>query len=124
MFSLVPENLKKYHVAEEALPQRLINEFAKLSDGILPNVAMASIAAIRNATHHILAKFHSGMDGPFLTHRALLTIPQEAVTYAENLIASEFQSILSVKKTGERFADLPSIKKRLEILAGNKKKIS
>ena len=58
-------------IEEPDLPARLIDEFVDIAKGILANVALGCIAAIREDTHRVLARFHSGMDAPFLTHRIL-----------------------------------------------------
>ena len=59
-------------VSETQLPKVLLDEFAKLSNGLLSNVALATISSMRDTTHHVLRKFQSELDAPFLHHRASL----------------------------------------------------
>jgi hypothetical protein len=87
-------------VAEPDLAGRLIDEFVELGRGLLANVALGSIASIRDETHRVLARFHPGLDAPFLTHRILLVTPEDAEGYAIDLLTSEFQSILQGRGLG------------------------
>jgi len=87
-------------VGESDLPGRLVEEFAEMSRGIVPAVALGSITAVRNSTHHILTKFHAGLDGALATHRALIESPEDAEIYAADLVVEELRTILEVTKVG------------------------
>lgn len=91
-------------VSEADLADRLISEFAELGSGILSNVALGAIAAIRDETHNVLARFHPALDAPFLTHRLLLITPDDAEGYAVDLLTSEFQAILNSRNLGRTHA--------------------
>ena len=101
-------------VSETDLPARLIEEFAEAGEGILRNVALGGIAAVRSETRRILARLHSGMDGPFLTHRMLLGTPEDADAYAADLLGSEFVSVLRSKDVGTKYAGFHAIRGALE----------
>ena len=103
-------------IEETELPARLVDEFADISTGILSNVALGGIAAVREHTHHVLARFHPGMDGPFLTHRLLLVTPEDAEEYAVDLLASEFLSILQGRMIGTRYAGRDAVLLHLSAL--------
>lgn len=92
------------------LPDYLVSQFAKLTDGLMPNVVLASIAAIREATHHILAKFDNQLDSAILTHRALLKNPEDAEEFSVNLVGDEIGSILSASEIGAKELDLGQIR--------------
>jgi hypothetical protein len=92
-------------LAPQELPSRLIQEFARLSNGILPAVALQSIAAIRDWSHHILATFHSDLDAAFVLHRCLLPFPDDAESFAVRLISAELASLLGSNDVG-RYAGL------------------
>ncbi len=83
-------------VSVTELPSRLVNEFATMTQGIMPGVALASIAAIREGTHFLLAKFDTTLDGTLAAHRALLPEPADAAAYAFDLIAKELSAILEI----------------------------
>jgi len=76
------------------LPDKLISEFSKITSGLVANVALDSLAALRTNTHLLLAKLHSGIDIPFLTHRALLPRPDDSAEYLIDLIAAEIRVLL------------------------------
>lgn len=92
-------------VAEQELPLRLIEEFAKLSAGILSMVALQSIAAIREGSHHILSTFHPELDAAFVLHRFLLPYPADAESFAVSLISAEMASLLDADDVG-RYAGI------------------
>ncbi|NJO33330.1 MAG: hypothetical protein HC869_09495, partial [Rhodospirillales bacterium] len=48
-----PEAADRDEVNEERLPERLIFEFAKLSEGVVPSFALSSVAAVRQGAHHV-----------------------------------------------------------------------
>ena len=88
-------------VQEADLPGRLVHEFSTMSVGIMPGVAMASVAAIREGTHHLLAKFSPDLDGALAAHRAMIPTPEDAETYASDLVAEEIRAILEGGYGGE-----------------------
>jgi len=106
-------------VSEGDLADRLISEFVELGSGVLSNVALGAIAAIRDETHKVLARFHPALDAPFLTHRLLLITPDDAEGYAVDLLTSEFQAILNGRNLGRTHAGSEIIEAALaEITAG------
>ena len=86
---------------------------------MLANVAFGSIAAIRQDTHRLLARFHSGLDAPFLSHRTLLETPEDAEPYAVELLNSEFNILLHDRAIGPRFAGKHAIRALLSELAAD-----
>ena len=91
-------------IGERDLPGRVIDEFVEMGNGILANVTFACIAAVREETHRVLARFHRGMDVPFLTHRILLATPSDAEDYAVELVCSEVVAVLQREAIGPRYA--------------------
>ena len=77
----------------DKLPEVVINEFANMTRGLVSNVALLSLAALRANTHQILKRFHNEVDAPFVTHRTLLA-PEEASDHLVPLIVSEIQAVL------------------------------
>ena len=106
-------------VTEPDLPERLIEEFAYIGKGLLANVAFGSIAAIRRDTHRLLARFHSGLDAPFVSHRILLETPEDAEQFAVDLLNSELTVLLQDRAIGPRFAGKKAIRALLtELTSG------
>ena len=97
-------------VNEVDLPSRVVEEFIEVGKGILANVALAGIAAIRDETHRVLARFHPGLDAPFLTHRILLKNPSDAEGYSVDLLSSEIFTLLRHRGIGSKYAGREAIR--------------
>lgn len=85
-------------VSEQDLPKRLVSEFAKFTGGLLPNATLAAIAGVRRHTHRMLGRFTKDLDGPFLTHRAILESPEDAEQFASDLIMAELDAQVPIDK--------------------------
>ena len=55
-----------------------MNEFVEMTKGILSNVALEGLAALRDDVPRVLAKFDSSLDSAYLGHRILLPNPADA----------------------------------------------
>ena len=108
---------KANQVSEDHLPKRLQFEFSGLAEGLLSNVAIATIASIRNATHHVLAKITGSMDGPYFHHGAILPNVNDAQEYAINVILSELKNAIDKQNVGETFAGPEAIAARIREIA-------
>lgn len=98
----VPEQYKSRIVSFEALAECVTEQFTKMTAGLVSNVAIASLAKIRQNTHKILSRFSSDLDAPYLTHRALLHNPDEAENHLIRLVAEELQAILEQVEVGNK----------------------
>ena len=54
-----PKHLMDDRVSERELPARILQEFASLSEGLMSNVALGTLAAIRDSAHQIVGSFSS-----------------------------------------------------------------
>ena len=79
----------------KALTGRVIEEFALLTEGLLSNVAIAALSALRTNTHKILQKFNSNLDTAYLNHRAWTDPVEETQEHPIALLASEMQDVLA-----------------------------
>ena len=111
-------------VSEDLLPKRLQTEFAKLSEGLLSNVALATIASIRTSTHHVLSKFTGQMDGPFFHHRASIESPDDAEEYAVDIVLSELKDAVDKHQVAADYAGPEAIEKRIREMAGSAEKLT
>ena len=91
-------------VSESELPERLISEFAKLYAGLLPSIALHSIASIRETTHHLLSTFSSELDPALVSHRSFLPDPRDSEDFVLDLVAGELRSALSLGRVGQEHA--------------------
>ncbi|MFW2231668.1 hypothetical protein EHH54_16365 [Rhizobium leguminosarum] len=81
-------------VAESNLAERIIKEFAKMHEGILPSIALHGLASVRTNTKKILDKFRSDMDGAFLTQRGLVWPADDAFEQIPELLAEEALAVM------------------------------
>lgn len=112
-------SISKDQVCESELPQRLQSEFARLSEGLLSNAALATIASIRNSTHHVLSKFVGRMDGPFFHHRAMIDNPEDAEEYAINIVLSELKGAINKQQVGKDHTGRQAIGARIREFANS-----
>lgn len=89
-------------VLEADLPGRLMEEFAKLSDGLLATFAISAVAAIRRGAHHVLALYTKELDGAYIAHRSALPDPDDAISFAADLISSELKNLIELDDTAAR----------------------
>ncbi len=83
------------------LVNKCIEDFTNSFHGIVPNVAMASIAEIRNNTHKLLANLNKDLDIAYLSHRALLTDSEDAEKHLEEMVINEIESIIHCNQVGK-----------------------
>ena len=83
------------------LPERLSTEFAKITSGLVSNVAIESLSVLRDNTHLFLSNLGSEIDPSYLAHRALLPVPDDAKNLAVDIVASEFHSLLENFEVGD-----------------------
>lgn len=89
----------------DQLPNTVVAEFAKMTAGLIPTVAVASLAEIRRTSYRLLARFNSTLDAPFLAHRALLDSPSEGNEQLIPLIGAELEAILEDRVSHDLLSD-------------------
>lgn len=99
--SRVPDaGLQGRVVTIDQLPERLIAEFTTLTRGIVPQVLLASLAALRDNTPRLLGRLRADIDPGYLWHRTALLQPSEAEDHLVNAIAGEFRTVLEDEHVG------------------------
>ena len=109
--------LLKDQVGEEELPKRLLEEFSSLSEGLLSNVALGTVATIRDVSHQVIGKFSGEMDAPYFHHRATIENPTEAEEYAVDLVLDEIESAVKLRNIGRTYAGAEAIRGRIKSLS-------
>ena len=99
--NLVAKAHQNQVVAESELPDRLIDEFSGITEGLLSNVALAGLAAIRTQAHKLLLKFDPDLDAAYLGHRLLLRNPKDAEDHVVDALGAEINSILEEQRPGD-----------------------
>lgn len=100
----VPENLQSLLLSADAIPETVISEFARASPGMLSNLILRSMGALRSETYQILKKFPSELDSGFVTHKVLQN-PEDASAHLLPLVVSEIQSALEDNNVIEVLSD-------------------
>lgn len=100
-------------VAEADLPSRLASEFAQLTPGLMPGVALAALTAVRNETHRLLQALRADMDLGYLGHRVASSFPEDTEEHLVDVVAAEIASVLGDGGVGSN-ANLGAIRRWLE----------
>ena len=86
--------LKHRSVSEEELPEKLVHDFATMTAGLLPAIALTSLTAVREGEHKVLDRFRAELDPAFLTHRVCLPNPDDAEEQFVNHLAEELRGLM------------------------------
>ena len=97
-----------HHVAETKLPGKLVSEFARLTDGIVPAVTLAALTAVRADTHRLLLALSARLDVGYLGHRAVSHQPDDASGHIVDMVAAEIGSVINEADPGKH-AGMPMI---------------
>lgn len=89
------EPLRERSVPEEDLPERLVEDFASMTEGLLPGIALTSLTAVREGAHMVLDRFRAEIDPAFLAHMACLSDPEEAEQQIVAHVAEELRGLVS-----------------------------
>ena len=88
------EPLRNRSVVEEQLPDLLINDFAAMTEGLLPSIVLTSLTAVREGEHKVLDRFSSDLDPAFITHRVCLSDPEDAELQIVHNVAEELRGLV------------------------------
>jgi hypothetical protein len=105
-------------IAESDLPTRLASEFAQLTSGLVPGVALAALGAVRNETHRLLHALKADLDLGYLGHRVASSFPEDAEEHLVAIVSAEIASVLSDGAVGTN-ANLEVIRTWLEDARAN-----
>ncbi len=96
----LPEQYNERRIKFDELANQATTEFSLMTAGLVSNAAIHSLAVIRDNTHTLLNKFSTQLDAPYLTHRALQEVPEDAEELLTDLVAEELRSILEEESIG------------------------
>lgn len=92
----------------EALPDRLVGEFAEMTSGLVSHVTVASLAALRRNTQRILRRLSPSLDAAYLWHRATQVHPLDAQEHLRSIVVEELAAVL-VDEAVDARADIKAI---------------
>lgn len=78
----------------DELPEALYAEFVNFTHGVVSNIFLKTITAIRANTYSLLGTFQRDIDAAFIAHKGLLPIPDDAHEHIVELIGSEIKSVI------------------------------
>lgn len=90
----VIESHKNRILLYENLTEKVIEEFTKMTSGLVSNVALDSISQIRRNTPKVLETFSRELDPPYLTHRALQPDPADAEHHLTSWVTQELNAVI------------------------------
>jgi len=93
--------IKKQSKKYKELPSFILNEFAEMTSGLVSNVALSAISSVRKNSFKILQQYNKQMDPAFLSHRAMLPLPDDAGELLKDSIVNSFQAIIDYEKVEE-----------------------
>lgn len=88
------QEIQNRAISESDIAERLIDDFTDMTEGLLPNIALMSLAAVRENAHKVLDKLHVDLDPAFLAHQACLDSPADSQQHMVSLLASELHAIM------------------------------
>lgn len=90
----LPDKLKTRRVEEADLAGKLLEDFASMTEGLLPGIALTSLTAVREGEHKLLDRFCAELDPAFLAHMACLTDPEEAELQIVTHVVEELRGLV------------------------------
>ena len=91
----LPSDLEDRAISEDDVAKRLIGDFADMTKGLLPSIALTSLTAVRENAHKVLDSFSSDLDPAFLAHRVCLPSPDDSQQHMVSLLENELQAIMN-----------------------------
>ncbi len=114
----LPERLNNRRVAENELPGRLVADFASMTEGLLPGIALTALTAAREDEHKILARFSAELDPAFVSHAICLPHAENAEWHFVTHVAEELRGLVDEAVAAESPAGNTAIKHWIRRKAG------
>lgn len=112
------KELQQRSVPEKEVARVLVREFGGMVSGLVPNLALRTLTAVRENTHRLIEKFHSGLDPAYVTHVACLGSPEDAQQHMVAQVASELEAIMGDAAVDAEPVGLAAIKEWLDARLG------
>ncbi len=106
-YTYIPPEYQSRTVAFSELAERVTTEFARMTAGLVSNVALEAMSCIRKNTSRLLERFKPELDPAYLTHRFLQPTPEDAEELLITLLAAEIEAILEDEKVGRAASSDP-----------------
>ena len=100
-YAKIPSEYHHRIVGFDQLAERLTDEFAQMTAGLVSNVVISAFSSIRKNTYRVLSRFSENLDSPYLSHRFMSPEPPDAESHLTALVAEELQALLEEANVGE-----------------------
>lgn len=88
--------LKQFIVRYEELPQCIVEQYIRFTDGLIPNFALKALSTIRHHTPKILSVFSRDLDMGYLVHKASMEFPEEGKNMLVHIFGEAISDLLNV----------------------------
>ena len=127
-FKYEPE-LRKEIVSYDDFPNLIIEEFAKMTNGLLPNFALSSISTLRKNTSRIINAFPSNLDSAYLGHKLLIGPSPDSKLLLTRIFGQAISELLEIENINtdnwvENWIDSYLEEKDIDLEEGKKLHIS
>lgn len=97
-------NLNNKVLKYTELPGFLLEEFTKITSGLLTNFALLSITSIRNNTSKVLGLFSNDLDSAYLGHKSLIPKQEDSEDLLIELFGDSVKDLLSYSDINNKVA--------------------
>lgn len=84
----------------EELPDFILEEFTKMTAGLLSNFVLKSLTILRNNTFRLIKVYNKDLDQAFLTHHLLLPNPENSKEQLVDIFSDSVQALLHYNQAG------------------------
>lgn len=107
------QSLKAKHLPEvaariknyEDLPEFILEEFTKLTSGLVSDFVLNSLTIIRANIFRLVNLFNKDIDAAFLSNRSLLPEPEDSKAQLVELLSQSINALLNYNKAAEYISD-------------------
>ncbi|MDR3695505.1 response regulator receiver domain [Mucilaginibacter sp.] len=85
----------------EELPDFILEEFTKLTSGLVSDFVLYSLSLIRSNIFRLVNLFNKDIDAAFLSHRLLLPEPDDSKEQLVELLSHSINALLNYSKAGD-----------------------
>ncbi|SHJ41359.1 hypothetical protein SAMN02745146_3084 [Hymenobacter daecheongensis DSM 21074] len=107
---------KERVVSDSNLPGKLIEDFSDMTSGLLFNLVLNALGALRENTHRLIQKFNKSVDAPYFSHRVLSDPMEDTLGHPLSLFTAEIEDILLDQEVN-RYINEQAVAEWLEYLS-------
>lgn len=88
-------HLERFVLKHEELPDFILEEFTKMTTGLLSNFALLSLTTLRENSHKILTLFSKDLDSAYLSHKSFVPNSEDAEDLLLEILKDSIADLLS-----------------------------